>query len=231
MEERLRSHLSHPPLDQPRVEMAVCKFSVTFRFVEFCTHCPPSIGCSMLLRHQRAKRKRLDTPRHGDKEIKFLPKVLRHVNMLSTILNADPRWPLTEPKYCLCGVPKHAHEEMQVPSVFRCSRCHARVFCSKECMAKSWKNPRVSTSATHQALENYASHVGKAPRHQMQEAMACEGTNYTAEMEQFYQDIGTDGIYVAPSSLDDVYANLEEYFKKNRKNKKNNNRRGTGKKK
>jgi hypothetical protein len=85
------------------------------------------------------------TPQYQDKEIHGFPPA-RLLSCQFTTDRPDPRWPLVPPNSaCLeCGKrPKHQDKTMRVrpEDLLSCTGCRARKFCSKECLAKSWKSP------------------------------------------------------------------------------------------
>jgi hypothetical protein len=132
------------------------------------------------------------TPRYQDKRARVLPPA-RALSCFRTVGRPDPRWPLVPPNSaCLeCGKgPKHRDETMRVPKdLLTCTGCRVRNFCSKECLAKSWRSPvwphkyecnkaRAYDESTvgismRQMFRGVAQHLGRAPDEMEQITQRC----------------------------------------------------------
>jgi hypothetical protein len=130
-----------------------------------------------------------------------------------TTRRPDPRWPLVPPNSaCLeCGKgPKHQDETMRVPEdLLSCTGCGVRKFCSKECLAKSWRSPIWPHKyECNKARGLDEEHVGVSLRQTARGAMAQLCGTTPDEMERFAQRMmegsGT------PEAMDRTAATVEE---------------------
>jgi hypothetical protein len=139
---------------------------------------------------------------------------IRTLETMYTVQRADPRWPLKKPNtVCLeCGcAPKSVDPNSKVDKLFTCSKCRVRPFCSKECLAMSWKSDvwphRVECKRAQQQDEHM---VGSSLRENFQNLAAEQGIDGRAEMDLLEQALGL-------ASLDEKSNTVEE-FREQRQN-------------
>jgi hypothetical protein len=149
------------------------------------------------------------TPPYQDKFARGLPNV-RTLQCFRTVGRPDPRWPLVPPNSaCLeCGKgPKHQDEKMRVPEdLLSCTGCLVRKFCSKECLAKSWKSPVWPHKyECNKARAHDESCVGISMRQSTRNAAQFFGTTQD-EMERMI-GLETSG---PPEFMDQTAATVEE---------------------
>jgi hypothetical protein len=140
-----------------------------------------------------------------------------------TIARADPRWPMVPPNsVCLeCGKgPKHEDETQRVETLMTCTRCRTRMFCSKECLAKSWKNPvwphKHECNKVHQ---HHQSQVGTSLREQSRDLAEALGKR-PEELEEIldmFVEKGELDIDTKAASVEEIHDQREASDKKKRK--------------
>lgn len=172
------------------------------------------------------------TLRHGrpDASMGFPP--LRSVELRMPVYRADPRFPLMKPNsMCLeCGkVPQRIDPESSVECLLACSKCHVRLFCSKECLGNSWKSDIWPHKTECKCMNQQDLHeVGSSLRKSYQEAVAC-GQAVLPSEKKFQEIMARNGLDIdetAPPTVEELRSQRESKQKSARKFAKKKKKRG-----
>jgi len=161
----------------------------------------------------------------------------RTVSLRMGVHRADPRHPLKKPNSCCLECGKEPKKENglaqgELQGLFKCSKCHVRKFCSRECHAKSWKSSVWSHRTECNAWaehEQWAS-TGSLRDHVREAVASGQIPNMGGDAEAIIEQLlGKTVIDEASDNVDDARAKEKARQKKNRQQ--NRKKKGRGKKK